>query len=194
MRLFARTVASSARAKSAIRLAIFAAASLLLPACEGRGGGPAPTYSVIATVSGVTGSGLKLSDNKSSSVAVSGNGQVTLSSGLSNGASYILAVVSSPINPSETCTVSNGSGHINGANANPQVNCTTTNTAQASTLVSVDPALPLALGASITKVITPSGSGALASWIPIDLSGPLGETLAVDVSGLAPRRMTLSPR
>jgi hypothetical protein len=158
--------------------------SLVLTACGGGGGGgggssPPSTYSVIANVSGLSGSNLVLSLGDGTNVPISSNGQVTLVSGLANGASYSVSVTSSPVNPSETCTISDGSGTVNDSTVNIPVSCTTANTPQASTEMAADPAVPAAITSSITNVVTASGSGALGSWIPVNLATQSGDTIAL---------------
>jgi len=88
----------------------------------------APTYSISANVSGLTGSGLEVSLNGGTPVSVTSNGVTQLGSGLANATQYSVSVVKSPINPSETCTVTNGAGQINGANVTVDIACAATGT------------------------------------------------------------------
>jgi hypothetical protein len=176
--------------KSTSRVAQFSVASLgtlVLVACGGGGGGgsappTAPaTYSVIANVSGLSGSNLVLSLGNGTNVPVSGNGQVTLIAGLANGTSYSVTVTSAPINPSETCTLSSGSGTVDGSTVTVSVSCTTANTPQASTQMMADSSIPASTASSIMNIVTVAGSGALGSWVPINLSSALGDTIALGV-------------
>jgi 6-phosphogluconolactonase (cycloisomerase 2 family) len=114
------------------RFTIFAIMSVLA-ACGGGGGSPPPpppppvtTYTVTATVTGLAGSGLTLLDNGGDSKAVSANGSVTFATALANAAAYAVTVGTRPTTPSQTCTVTNGSGTIAGANiVNVAVACVT---------------------------------------------------------------------
>jgi 6-phosphogluconolactonase (cycloisomerase 2 family) len=104
----------------------------VLTACGGGGGGGSPppppppvtTYTVTATVAGLAGSGLTLLDNGGDSKAVAANGSVTFATALATAAPYAVTVGTQPTTPSQTCTVTNGSGTIAGADiTNVAVNC-----------------------------------------------------------------------
>ncbi|MEP6512192.1 MAG: proprotein convertase P-domain-containing protein, partial [Dokdonella sp.] len=84
-----------------------------------------PTYTVGGTVSGLAGSGLVLSLNSGAqTLPVSADGSFTFPTGLTNGTSYAVSVGTQP--STQTCTVSNDSGMIAGANVtNVDVTCTT---------------------------------------------------------------------
>src|SRR5580698_4989437 len=105
----------------------------VLTACGGGGGSgspppppPATTYTVSANVTGLAGSGLTLLDNGGDSKAVTANGSVTFATALANAAPYAVTVGTQPATPGQTCTVTNGSGAIAGANVtNVAVNCVT---------------------------------------------------------------------
>jgi hypothetical protein len=99
--------------------------SLILPACGGGGGSNlAPTtYSVGGHVAGLTGSGLALSFNGGAAVAVSHNGAFVATSSAGSGSMYSVTVSTQPSNPAQTCTVSNGSGTVNGNVASISVYC-----------------------------------------------------------------------
>lgn len=84
------------------------------------------TYTVSATVSGLSGSGLALTNNGGSNISVAGNGVVTIANGVSASAAYQVAVATQPTNPSQTCSVANGSGSVSGNNvSNIMVSCVT---------------------------------------------------------------------
>src|SRR5580658_5866545 len=90
------------------------AALVVLAACGG-GGGSGPTYTVGGSISGLTGSGLVLRASPGNTVSVSKAGTFSFPTSLGAGASYDVTVASSPANPSQTCTVSNGTGTVSGA-------------------------------------------------------------------------------
>mgnify|MGYP001061989446 CR=1 FL=1 len=88
--------------------------------------GGTPEYQVGGSVSGLAGSGLMLSLNGGTPLAVSADGTFQFPVFLASGASYAVAVSSQPTNPAQTCAVTNGSGTIGSANVTDvQVNCTT---------------------------------------------------------------------
>ena len=104
---------------------------IILTACGGGGGSgsstpPPVTYMVSATVSGLSGSGLALTNNGGSNISVAGNGVVTIASGVSASTAYQVAVATQPTSPSQTCSVANGSGSVSASNvSNITVSCVT---------------------------------------------------------------------
>src|SRR6266705_1488263 len=88
----------------------------------------ANTFSVGGTISGLIGTGLVLQDNGGDNLAVSANGTFTFSTAIASGAAYSVTVLTQPANPSQSCTVANGSGTVGSANVtNVAVSCVTNN-------------------------------------------------------------------
>jgi 6-phosphogluconolactonase len=108
----------------AARTAAFAAL-VFLAACGGGGGsgGSGGTFTIGGSISGLAGSGLVLSAGAGNTVSVSKAGAFTFPTSLGAGASYDVTVASPPANPSQTCTVSNGTGTVSGAVDNITVVC-----------------------------------------------------------------------
>ncbi len=80
------------------------------------------TYTIGGTVSGYTGSGLKLKLNGGNEQAIAASGPFTFASPLVDGSPYAVAISAQP--PGQTCTLANGSGTVSGANVtNVAVNC-----------------------------------------------------------------------
>ena len=75
-------------------------------------GVPLATYSIGGTVSGLSGSGLVLSLNGTSSLPVAANGAFTFTQELGEGESYAVTVAVQPADPAQTCTVANGTGTV----------------------------------------------------------------------------------
>ncbi|HWM68394.1 MAG TPA: beta-propeller fold lactonase family protein [Steroidobacteraceae bacterium] len=96
-------------------------------ACVTGGGGTPPTsYHLGGTVTGLSGSGLAVTDNGGDKLTISANGTFVFATALSAGASYAVAVASQPTNPAQTCTVTNGTGAVNESDiANIAIACTT---------------------------------------------------------------------
>lgn len=69
-------------------------------------------FSVGGTVSGVTGSGLVLRNNGADDVAISADGPFTFPTAVRSGAAFAVTVENQPAGPSQTCTVSGGSGTV----------------------------------------------------------------------------------
>ncbi len=108
------------------------AALLIATAClSGCGLGGAenvgvPTFTVGGTVSGLTGSGLVLRLNGGGNLSVAADGAFTFAARLATGTAYTASVLAQPTAPSQTCTVTNGSGTVGSANvAGVSVSCTT---------------------------------------------------------------------
>ncbi len=118
---------------------VFGVTLAVLVGCGGGGGGntttsgggtTATTYSVSATVTGLSGSGLTLKAN-GTIFAVNGNGPLVLASGIPAGSAYSVAVTASPENPAQTCTVSNDVGTVS-SDVSLTVSCVVTGTPTAA--------------------------------------------------------------
>jgi len=111
--------------------AIVLAASIWV--LNGCGGGDCAncnplSYSIGASVNGLAGSRLALSNNGLTvAIAPGTTGKVAaLFSGLANGASYEVTVATQPTNPSQSCVVTNGKGTIATSNVEISVSCIST--------------------------------------------------------------------
>ena len=78
--------------------------------------GPALTYTVGGTVSGLAGSGLVLRDNDGGNLLVRANGPVVFATPLASGAAYHVTVFAQPSRPTQSCVVTGGSGTVAEAN------------------------------------------------------------------------------
>ncbi len=109
-------------------------AAVVLSACGGGGGGGSsdtPTFAVAGSISGLTGSGLVLSNNATDTVSpAAGATAFAFGTKLTNGATYSVAVKTQP--SGQTCSVSNGTGTISGQSVgNVSVTCTNGSTSYA---------------------------------------------------------------
>jgi hypothetical protein len=86
----------------------------------------ATTYTIGGTVSGLSGTGLVLQDNGSDNLTIAANGSFTFATQLAAGSTYAVTVLTQPSNPTQTCTVSNGTGTVDAAVTNVSVTCSTT--------------------------------------------------------------------
>ncbi|MEO7323291.1 MAG: FG-GAP repeat protein, partial [Dokdonella sp.] len=83
-------------------------------------------YTVGGTISGLNGNHLLLQNNAGGFLVATGNGPFTFPTALADGSSYTVTakVIAQPGAPSQTCTVSNGSGTLAGANvSNVIIDC-----------------------------------------------------------------------
>jgi len=95
------------------------------PRCllEGDGGVP-PGFVVIGgNVTGLTGSGLVLLNNGMDDKQVSSSGAFSFPNLYEQGSTYNITVGAQPTNPSEMCTVANGSGTANSDVTDVAVTC-----------------------------------------------------------------------
>src|SRR3984957_1293707 len=82
-------------------------------------------YSVEGTPTGLTGQGLVLEDNSGNALSLSSNGAFAFTDTVKTGDACSVTVQTQPSNPSQTCTVHNGSGTIDKNNVtNVIVSCT----------------------------------------------------------------------
>lgn len=83
-------------------------------------------FSVKGTVSGLNGTGLTLQNNGSDSTGISANGSFSFATQVANGGTYNVTVSQNPSSLSQTCSVTNGSGLIAGADiTNVAITCST---------------------------------------------------------------------
>lgn len=81
-------------------------------------------FTVGGTVSGLSGSGLVLQNNGGDDLTVSGDGAFVFANPLDDGSGFAVTVATQPLDPRQTCTVSNGSGQLSGADVTDvRVNC-----------------------------------------------------------------------
>ncbi|HWJ35892.1 MAG TPA: beta-propeller fold lactonase family protein [Steroidobacteraceae bacterium] len=82
-------------------------------------------YTVGGIVTGLRGTGLVLEDNSGSDLSFTASGTFTFGKSVSTGHTYAVTVRTQPSNPTQTCTVQNGSGTIDKRDVtNVVVNCT----------------------------------------------------------------------
>lgn len=120
-----RVDASAMAAPRLARCRGWVAVALVMAGCGGGGGGsspnqsssppppppPAPTYTVSATVTGLS-NPVVLQVSGAADVTVNANGPVTLLTGVASGASYAVSVRTQPANPRQECVVTNGDGTV----------------------------------------------------------------------------------
>ncbi len=84
------------------------------------------TYSIGGTVSGLaTGNSVVLQNNGGDDLTIAADGSFTFSTALADGSAYDVTVLTQPTTPNQTCTVTNGSGSLGGADiTNIGVVCT----------------------------------------------------------------------
>ena len=82
------------------------------------------SFVVWGQVAGLQGKGLVLQNNGADDLAVAANGAVKFGSHLQSGSAYAVSVLSQPADPTQVCTVANGSGKVgNGDVMSVTVDC-----------------------------------------------------------------------
>lgn len=90
------------------------------------GRAPLPFGAIGGTVTGLVGTGLVLKDNGADDLQVSSNGPFSFPAAVKNGDPYAVTISSQPTSPAQVCTVSNGSGTVQGADVTSvAVDCAT---------------------------------------------------------------------
>ncbi len=121
------------------------------------------TFTVGGSVSGLEGEGLVLHNNGGDDLAIDADGSFTFATPVDDGNDYAVTVASQPADPIQTCTVSDGSGRIDGADITAiQVSCSTE--PSALTLSSTEIGFGFVLGGeqqTTTITVTNTGTGEL---------------------------------
>ena len=142
-------------------------------------------FTVGGAVSGLSGTGLVLQNNSGDNQTIAANGPLAFTA-QDDGTAYNVTVLTQPTGPSQTCTVSNGSGTVSGANiTDVQVNCQTgthTVTAQSEGNGSITPFEQIvAEGSSVGFTLTPESGHAVLSVLG-DSCTPLAQGAGVWVA------------
>jgi len=82
---------------------------------DGGQGCATTTFTVGGNVSGLVGSGLVLQNKATDDLAISANGDFTFATALDDGVAYVVTILTQPADPIQVCSVSNGSGNLDGA-------------------------------------------------------------------------------
>lgn len=83
-------------------------------------------FTIGGTASGLAGSGLVLRNNGTDDLQVNADGGFTFATSLQSSAAYNITIAAQPASPTQTCTLSNASGTVGGANVtNVAVSCIT---------------------------------------------------------------------
>ena len=84
------------------------------------------TFTVGGSVNGLAGTGLILQNNAADDLTINTDGDFTFDPALADGSDYMVTVLTQPTSPSQTCSVTNGSGSLAGADiTDVSVTCVT---------------------------------------------------------------------
>jgi hypothetical protein len=86
----------------------------------------AGSFNVGGSVTGLEGTGLKLQNNGGDDLPIASNGNFTFETQIANGGTFEVTVATQPTRPSQTCTVADGTGTIQGGDTRTvKVSCAT---------------------------------------------------------------------
>lgn len=172
----------------------------------GDGSTPPPPLdfaTIGGTISGLAGTGLILKNNGADDLQVTKDGTFTFPAKVPNGNSYVVTVSSQPSNPTQACSVENGSGTVAGQNVTSvKITCTTptykiagrviglSGTGLVLTNNGVDDLIVAAGAASFTFATSVASGGAFSVAVktqpdtggPCNVSGGAGTVGGSDVS------------
>jgi 6-phosphogluconolactonase (cycloisomerase 2 family) len=142
-------------------------------------------FTVGGTINGLTGSGLVLQDNGGSNLPISSAGAFTFINTVGSGSPYSVTIKTQPSSPTQTCTVSNGSGTIGSANVQTVViNCVNTTFTVGGT-VSGLAGSGLVLQDNGGDNLAISASGAFTFATPVALGAPYAVTVKTQPANLS---------
>jgi len=82
------------------------------------------SFNIGVNVIELIGNGLVVQNNGTDNLTINTDGVFTFATALADGSPYSISVFTQPLNPSQTCSVTNGSGTINGSNVvDSQITC-----------------------------------------------------------------------
>jgi 6-phosphogluconolactonase (cycloisomerase 2 family) len=129
------------------------------------------TYAISGSVTGLTGAGLTVQTNGANPVGIAGAGTYTFAS-LPSGSTYAVTVMAQPGNPSQTCTVGNGTGPVVSADVtNVTITCTTNLYSIGGVVSGLDgTALMLQDNGGDNLTVTANGNFTFATKIPSNMT------------------------
>jgi large repetitive protein len=152
------------------------------------------SYPVAGTISGLSGSGVVLQNNLGDNLSVTANGPFAFATPVADGAPYAVTVLTQPSSPSQTCTVTSGSGTIAAAGVtNVAVNCVTNTYAIGGNVVGLSGSglvlhngsddLPVALNGTFAFPTAVSSGGTFSVSISAQPSNPTQTCVVTGGSG-----------
>jgi len=142
-------------------------------------------FTVGGTVNGLSGSGLILQDNGGSDLPISSGGTFSFINTVGSGSPYAVTVKTQPSSPTQTCTVSNGSGTIGSTNVlSVVVNCVNQSFTVGGT-VSGLAGSGLVLQDNGGDNLNISSSGAFTFATPVAIGSPYAVTVKTQPANLS---------
>jgi hypothetical protein len=127
--------------------------------------GPAPTFTIGGTVTGLVGTGFVLRDNGADDLAISGNGPFTFKTHVAAGGAYAVTAYAQPSSPTQVCTVKGGTGTATANVTGVQVTCATNSYPVGGTLVG------LAAASTGGVVLADAVAGGVTDTVAVNQNG-----------------------
>lgn len=142
------------------------------------------TYTVGGAVSGLAGTGLVLQESGANDLPVPADGPFTFAPPRDDGSAYAVSVKTQPLTPSQTCTVTAGTGKIAGANVtSASVACVTNTFTVGGTVTGLDaPGLVLTNNGG-NDVSVASGAAAFTFAARVPSGGAYGVAVKTQPTG-----------
>jgi hypothetical protein len=148
------------------------------------------TFTIGGNVTGLMGTGLVLRDNGGDNLPITASGSFVFAMPVASGAAYLVTVQTQPTGPTQTCTVSAGSGTVAAGNVSGvTVNCTTNSYTVGGTISGLSGTVVLRNGGADDLVLTANApfafatpivsGGAYAVTVQTQPGSPTSQTCAV---------------
>jgi hypothetical protein len=136
------------------------------------------SYTIGGTVTGVVGTGLVLQDNLGSNLSVTASGTFAFATPIASGATYSVTTLTNPSGPSQTCTVTGGTGTVGATNVTSvAVGCVTNRYTIGGTLSGLGTADTVVLQDNLTNNLSVTANGAFTFTTTIPSSGAYSVTV-----------------
>ena len=122
------------------------------------------SFTIGGTVTGLSGSGLVLKNNGGDDLSITGNGSFTFTTPIESGTTFAVTVGTQPASPTQTCTVTGGTGSVGANNVTSvAVDCTTNAYSVGGTISGLAGTVVLQNNAGDDLTVTSNGSFAFAT-------------------------------
>lgn len=148
-------------------------------------------FAIGGTVTGLEGSGLRLENNGGDDLDLHADGTFTFLTQITSGETFDVTVVRDPTGPSQTCTVTGGSGTVGGGDVTSvAVNCTTDRFTVGGTITGLAGTVVLQNNGGDDRALTANGTFAFATPVA---SGAAYEVTVKTQPGSPSQTCTVSP-
>jgi hypothetical protein len=155
-------------------------------ASNAEGGATGSAFSIGGNVTGLTGTGLVLTNNGGDALTIAKAGTFAFATKLADGAPYAVAVKTQPQNPAQQCAVTNGTGTVGAANVTAvTVTCTTPSFTISGTLAGLGTGAQIVLRDNGGDDVVVKANGAFQFATKVAAGKPYAVTVAMQPTGQA---------